>query len=116
MWRVADEPVIALDGDQAGQKAADRLVDLALPMLAPGKSLRFCILPEGRDPDPVFTWVSATGARPTLQALPQDLRERFAGEFRRALRTAYPRTEAGVVLPFRRVFAVAVRPTRTLGA
>ncbi|MHA1530186.1 MAG: DNA primase [Alphaproteobacteria bacterium] len=51
MWRMADEPVIALDGDQAGQRAAERLIDLALPMLAPGRSLRFCILPEGRDPD-----------------------------------------------------------------
>ena len=51
MWRMADEPVIALDGDQAGQRAAERLVDLALPKLEPGKSLRFCILPEGRDPD-----------------------------------------------------------------
>jgi DNA primase len=51
MWRMADEPVIALDGDRAGQRAAERLIDLALPMLAPGRSLRFCILPEGRDPD-----------------------------------------------------------------
>jgi DNA primase len=51
LWRMADEPVIALDGDEAGLRAAERLVDLALPMLAPGKSLRFCVLPEGRDPD-----------------------------------------------------------------
>jgi DNA primase len=51
MWRMAEEPVIALDGDEAGLRAAERLIDLALPMLAPGKSLRFCILPEGRDPD-----------------------------------------------------------------
>ncbi|MGR3716001.1 MAG: DNA primase [Thermohalobaculum sp.] len=51
MWRMADEPVIALDGDQAGKRAAERLIDLALPKLGPGKSLRFCILPEGRDPD-----------------------------------------------------------------
>jgi DNA primase len=51
MWRVAPEPMIALDGDQAGLRAAERLIDLALPMLAPGKSLRFCLLPEGRDPD-----------------------------------------------------------------
>ncbi|MBF9047744.1 DNA primase [Rhodobacterales bacterium LSUCC0031] len=51
MWRMADEPIIALDGDKAGIRAAMRLVDLALPMLAPGKSLRFCILPEGQDPD-----------------------------------------------------------------
>jgi len=51
LWRIADEPVIALDGDEAGLRAAERVVDLALPMLAPGKSLRFCLLPEGRDPD-----------------------------------------------------------------
>lgn len=61
--------------------------------------------------DPVFTWVSGAGARPTLQALPDDLRGRFAGELRRRLRAAYPRRRVGgrdaVVLPFRRVFAVA---------
>ncbi|MEM9139790.1 MAG: DNA primase, partial [Pseudomonadota bacterium] len=51
MWRIAPEPVIALDGDKAGIRAAERLLDVALPMLAPGKSLRFCLMPEGRDPD-----------------------------------------------------------------
>lgn len=65
--------------------------------------------PEGRDPDPVFTWVSATGARPTLEALPDGVRERFVGELTAALRGAYPRSSVGVVLPFRRVFAVARR-------
>jgi DNA primase len=51
MWRIADEPFIALDGDKAGLRAALRLVDLALPMLEPGKTLRFCLMPEGLDPD-----------------------------------------------------------------
>jgi DNA primase len=51
LWRMADEPVVALDGDAAGLRAAMRLVDLALPMLEAGKSLRFCMLPEGQDPD-----------------------------------------------------------------
>jgi len=51
MWRIADEPIIALDGDKAGLGAALRLVDLALPLLEPGKTLRFCLLPEGQDPD-----------------------------------------------------------------
>ncbi len=59
--------------------------------------------------DPVFTWVSGTGARPTLQALPSGLREEFEAEFRRRLRAAYPVTPYGVVLPFRRVFVVAQR-------
>ena len=58
-------------------------------------------------PDPVFTWVSGTGARPTLQALPDDLRVRFEEEFKRRLRAAYPDDGHGVVLPFRRIFVVA---------
>ena len=58
-------------------------------------------------PDPVFTWVSGTGARPTLQALPDDLRPAFEAEFRRRLAAAYPEHPYGVVLPFRRVFVVA---------
>ena len=51
MWRIADEPVIALDGDKAGLRAAMRVIDIALPMLEPGKSLRFALMPEGQDPD-----------------------------------------------------------------
>jgi trans-aconitate 2-methyltransferase len=59
--------------------------------------------------DPVFTWVSGTGARPTLQALDDDLRPRFEAEFKARLRAAYPERDGGVVLPFRRVFVVAQR-------
>lgn len=60
-----------------------------------------------RGTDPVFTWVSGTGARPTLQALPADLRASFEGELKARLREAYPEREGVVVLPFRRVFVVA---------
>jgi DNA primase len=48
---MADEPILCFDGDRAGQKAAYRAADLALPLLKPGKSLRFALLPEGQDPD-----------------------------------------------------------------
>ncbi|MFC5728554.1 MULTISPECIES: methyltransferase domain-containing protein [Nocardioides] len=58
-------------------------------------------------PDPVFTWVSGTGARPTLQALPSPLLPRFEEELKARLRAAYPDDGHGVVLPFRRVFVVA---------
>jgi DNA primase len=51
LWKMADEPILCFDGDKAGQKAAWRAADLALPHLAPGKSLRFALLPEGQDPD-----------------------------------------------------------------
>ena len=51
IWKMTDEPILCFDGDRAGQKAAYRAADLALPLLKPGKSLRFALLPEGQDPD-----------------------------------------------------------------
>jgi DNA primase len=51
LWKMADEPILCFDGDRAGQKAAYRAADLALPHLKPDKSLRFALLPEGQDPD-----------------------------------------------------------------
>ncbi|MFL4970615.1 MAG: DNA primase [Xanthobacteraceae bacterium] len=51
IWRMADEPILCFDGDSAGRRAAYRAVDLALPLLKPGKSLLFALLPEGQDPD-----------------------------------------------------------------
>ena len=54
IWRIADEPVVALDGDAAGQGAAQRLVDVALPLLTAGKGLRFALMPPKQDPDDVI--------------------------------------------------------------
>ncbi|MEY4697712.1 MAG: hypothetical protein RIT14_2140, partial [Pseudomonadota bacterium] len=63
LWRIHDEPIIALDGDAAGIRAALRVVDLALPLLQAGKGLRFAILPQGMDPDDL---IKAQGA-PAMQ-------------------------------------------------
>ncbi len=51
LWKMADEPTLCFDGDAAGRRAAYRAVDLALPLIKPGKSLKFASLPEGHDPD-----------------------------------------------------------------
>jgi DNA primase len=51
LWKMVDEPMLCFDGDAAGRRAAYRSVDLALPHLKPGKSLRFASLPQGHDPD-----------------------------------------------------------------
>jgi len=51
LWKMADEPVLCFDGDNAGLRAAYRAVDLAMPRLKPGKSLKFALLPQGQDPD-----------------------------------------------------------------
>ena len=45
--------------------------------------------------DPVFTWISATGARPVLQALPDELRETFEADYKERLREAYPSSRTG---------------------
>jgi DNA primase len=68
IWRISDEPLIALDGDTAGLRAAQRVIDLALPMLEAGKGLRFAILPGGMDPDDL---IKAQGAAAMQAVLDQ---------------------------------------------
>ena len=51
LWKMTSQPVLCFDGDGAGLRAAARAVDLALPHLKPGRSVRFALLPDGKDPD-----------------------------------------------------------------
>ncbi len=51
LWQMAEEPILCFDGDKAGLKAAYRAIDTALPLVAPGKTLSFVLLPGGQDPD-----------------------------------------------------------------
>jgi trans-aconitate 2-methyltransferase len=59
--------------------------------------------------DPVFRWISGTGARPVLQALDPERRAAFEAEYKERLSAAYPAQPYGTLLPFRRVFVVARR-------
>ncbi|WBO65797.1 trans-aconitate 2-methyltransferase [Streptomyces camelliae] len=61
--------------------------------------------------DPVLDWVKGTGLRPALTALADDpeARDAFLTEYRDLLRQAYPSAPYGTVMPFRRLFAVAVK-------
>jgi DNA primase len=76
LWRMSDEPILCFDGDKAGQVAASRAIDRALPELQPGKSLRFAILPGGQDPDDLIraqgrdamAWI-LDAARPLIEAV-----------------------------------------------
>jgi DNA primase len=86
LWKMADEPVLCFDGDNAGQRAAHRVLDVALAKLEPGKTLRFAVLPDGQDPDDLirangpdaFSEV-LKGARPLADML--WARETAAGAF-----------------------------------
>lgn len=68
LWRMAPEPILCFDGDPAGHRAALRAIDLALPHLKPGLSLRFAMLPEGRDPDDLVSQAGADAMREVLAA------------------------------------------------
>ena len=64
LWRAGPEPIMCFDGDKAGLRAAYRSVERALPLLRPGQTLRFVLMPEGMDPDDL---IKARGA-PAMQA------------------------------------------------
>ncbi len=68
LWRIAPEPVVCFDGDAAGRRAALRAVERALPMLAPGRSLRFAALPPGEDPDSLLAHRGPEAVRAALEA------------------------------------------------
>lgn len=51
LWRLDANPVACFDGDEAGRRAASRLLDLALPHLAPARTIRFATIEPGQDPD-----------------------------------------------------------------
>ena len=51
LWRLAEAPIVCLDGDRAGLAAAMRAAERALPLMRGGQTLRFAVLPDGEDPD-----------------------------------------------------------------
>ncbi len=110
-WRMAAEPILCLDGDQAGLRAAYRAIDRALPLLKPGYSLRFAMLPPGKDPDDVVREGGAEAMQTILgkamslldlmwereiEAAPWDTPERAAA-LKKRLREAVNRVQDGDV-------------------
>lgn len=100
LWRRHPEPTLCFDGDKAGQRAAFRALDRALPKLKPGRSFKVCLLPGGQDPDDMLREKGALALREALkdtrpfvevlfareaEAEPLDTPERKAG-FKKRLR------------------------------
>ncbi len=138
LWRLAAEPVLCFDGDDAGWRAALRAAERALPLLKPGRSFRFALLPKGLDPDDLVRQQGSAAMNEVVAAaLPlSDVLWRRAGagntadtpERRAALRQnlfdlirtvgdesvrAYYRQDAELRLS--RAFPVAVRPGAAWG-
>jgi DNA primase len=68
LWRLSPEPVLCFDGDPAGRQAAGRALRRALPLLQPGRSLRFAALPAGEDPDSLIRAAGGEGFAEVLAA------------------------------------------------
>ncbi|GEB36276.1 DNA primase [Gluconacetobacter liquefaciens] len=76
LWRLAPAPILCFDGDAAGQRAAVKAAETALPLLSMERTVRFCTLPEGEDPDSLLRTRGAgavaslvEGARPLSAVL-----------------------------------------------
>ncbi|MGE3476517.1 MAG: DNA primase [Rhodospirillaceae bacterium] len=68
LWRLAPEPILCFDGDRAGRAAALRAAERALPLLKPGLSLRFAMMPAGKDPDDICRREGAAAMQAVLGA------------------------------------------------
>lgn len=68
IWKMTDEPILCFDGDGAGLRAARRAVDLAMPHLKPGKSLKVALLPQGQDPDDLLRSAGPDAVRDVVDA------------------------------------------------
>ena len=68
LWRHTPEPILCFDGDEAGRRAAGRAAIRTLPLLTPGKSLRFAMLRPGEDPDSL---IAKDGSKAMQAALDQ---------------------------------------------
>jgi DNA primase len=66
LWRLHPEPTLCFDADGAGQRAAARVIDRALPLLKPGRTCRFALITGGKDPDDVLREQGAAALKAQL--------------------------------------------------
>lgn len=119
LWRLAPEPILCFDGDRAGRAAALRAAERSLPLLKPGLSLRFALMPAGQDPDDICRREGPEAMAAVLQAAvplsdvvwqqllaqnPADTPERRAGLERAAQAKAGVIEDEGVQNQYRQLF------------
>ncbi len=51
IWKFFSNPIICLDGDDSGQKAALRIAERLFPLINENNKIYFSEMPEGKDPD-----------------------------------------------------------------
>ena len=105
MWREVAEPILCLDGDAAGQRAAIRAAERALTILKPGRSLRFATLPAPEDPDSLIKKAGA-GAMQAVCDQAMSLSDTLWRTKFQPLPIATPEQRAGVEQQIKQVLGV----------
>jgi len=112
LWRLSPEPVLCFDGDAAGARAAERAIELALPLLQPAATLKIATLPAGEDPDSLVRTQGARAFEAVLAAAAPLIDALFAA----LARGAGPAPEQRAALRTRLDAAAAAIPDRALAA
>lgn len=66
LWKAGPEPIFCFDGDDAGARAAARVLDMALPQVGPERTLSVVSLPAGQDPDDLYRKAGPDALRKAL--------------------------------------------------
>jgi DNA primase len=51
IWKFFTDPILCLDGDDSGQKAALRIAERLLPLINENNKIYFSVMPKNQDPD-----------------------------------------------------------------
>ena len=93
LWHLSPMPILCFDGDGAGARAAARAAELALPLLAPDKTLKLATLPSGEDPDSLVRRQGKSGFDAVLEAA-QPLADALFGLLRQSSGDSTPELRA----------------------
>ena len=104
LWRLHPEPTLSFDGDGAGLRAAHRTLDRALPLLKPGRTLRFAVVKGGKDPDEVLREQGAAALKSQLTETQPFIEVLFARE-KDAEPLGTPEAYAGLKVRLRKLAA-----------
>lgn len=110
LWRLHPTPTLCFDGDAAGQRAADRVMDRALPLLKPDRSFNFAILSGGKDPDDVLREHGAAALRAQFATATSFVEHLFTRERSEAGELDTPEQRAGLKVRLRKLAATIADP------